>query len=68
MKSKYDRIFFAFLNVYYPKTQLIKALNSLGSSRTYGWQLENPTASGSRELFLLANDFKTCYTVNFPKN
>ena len=21
----------------------------------------------NRELFLLANDFKTCYTVNFPK-
>ena len=68
MKSKYDRIFFAFLNVYYAKTQLIKALNSLDSSRTYGSQLENSTASGSRELFLLVNDFKTCYTVNFPKN
>ena len=30
------RNFFAFLNAYYPKTHLIKAQNSLDSSRPYG--------------------------------
>ena len=40
---------------------------SLDSSITYGWLLENLKARGFRELFLPANDFKTCYTVNFPK-
>ena len=44
-----------------------KAVNSLDSSRTYGWVLENPAARGSRELFLPANDFKTCYAAGFPK-
>ena len=34
--------FFAFLNAYYPKTQLIKALKSLDSSRSHGRLLENP--------------------------
>ena len=32
---------FAFLNSYYPKIQLIKALNSFDSSRPYGRLLEN---------------------------
>ena len=30
--------------------------------------LENLKIGGSRELFLLENDFKFCYTVSFPKN
>ena len=55
------------MNVYQPKTQLIKALNSLDCSITYGWLLENQTAMGCRELFFLENGFKTCYTVNIPK-
>ena len=41
--------------------------SSLDFSITYGGLLENPNARGSRELFLMANDFKTCYAVNFPK-
>ena len=32
-----------------------------------GALLENPTARGLREFLLQANDFNTCYTVNFPK-
>ena len=53
--------FSTFLNVYKPKTQLIKALNILNSSRPYG------TTGTSTELFLAKNDFKTSSTVNFPK-
>ena len=49
------------------KTQLIKALHSLDSSRPYERLLENPKTEGSRELFLPENDFKTCYTLNFIK-
>ena len=40
-KKIFSAEFFAFLNVYYPKTHLIKALNSLDSSRPYGRLLEN---------------------------
>ena len=29
--------------------------------------LENPKAVVSRDVFLPENDFKTCWTVNFPK-
>ena len=57
-----------FWNVYYPKTHLIKALNSLDSSRPNGRLSQNPETRGSRELFLPENDFKTCSAVNFPKN
>ena len=49
------------------KTQLIKALHSLDSSRPYERLLENPKTEGSRELFLLENNSKTCYTGNFLK-
>ena len=59
--------FFAFLNVYYPKTHLIKALSSLDSSRTNGRISKNPKTVEFRELFLPENSFKTCSTVNFPK-
>ena len=65
--KKFRQKFFAFLNAYYPKAQLIKALNSLDSSRTYGRLLENPKTGGSRELFLPENDFKTCSAVKFSK-
>ena len=41
--------------------QLIKALNSLSFSRSYG------RTGASTELFLTENDFKTSFTVNFPK-
>ena len=40
--------------------------NSLDSSRTYGRLLEN-LKLGSRESFLLENEFRACYTVTFPK-
>ena len=48
--------FIVFLNAHYSKTHLIKALNSLDSSRTYGRLLENEK-TGSREIFLPENDF-----------
>ena len=57
----------AFLNFYYPKTHLIKALYSLDSSRSYGRLLENPKPGASRELFLPESDFKTSFVVNFSK-
>ena len=48
----------AFLNAYYPKTQLIKAFNFLDSSRRYRRLLEKLNRRGSREFFLPENDFK----------
>ena len=50
-----------------PKTNLIKALYSLDSSKPNGRLLQNPKTRGIRELFLPENDFKTCSAVNFPK-
>ena len=47
----------AFLNVYYLKTHLIKALNSLDSSRPNGRLSQNPKTGSFRELFLPENDF-----------
>ena len=64
--AKNCRNFFAVLNAYKPKTQLIKAHNFIESSRSYG--SPNPKNKGFRELFLSENDFKTSSTVNFPKN
>ena len=66
-KKKIRQKFLAFLNVYYPKTHLIKALYSLDSSRSYGRLLENPKTGASRDLFLPESDFKTSSTVNFSK-
>ena len=60
--------FFAFLNAYYPKTQLIKALNSRDSQRPYERLLKISKTRDLRELFLSENDFKTCSAVNFSKN
>ena len=51
-KQTVDRNFFAFLNVYYPKTHLIKALNSLDLSRPNGRLLEDLKTGASRNLFL----------------
>ena len=55
------------MNAYYPKTHLVKALNSLDSSRPYGRLLENPKTGGSRELFLIEGDFQTSSTKIFPE-
>ena len=52
---------------YKRKTQLLKALNSIDSSRSHGRLSQNSKSGGFRELFLPENDFKTCSTVNFPK-
>ena len=57
-----------FLNAHYSKTHLLKALNSLDSSRTYGRLSENLKTGGSRELFLPENDFRTSSTKNSLKN
>ena len=53
------------LHTYEPKTELMKVLNSLDSSRSYERLLENPKTRASTELFLPCNDFKTSSTVNF---
>ena len=67
MKKNYWLKFFAFLNIYQPKTQLIKIHDSIDSSRQYGRLSENPKTGGSRELFLSENDFQTSAAVNFLK-
>ena len=64
-KKIFRQKFLAFLNFYYPKTHLVKALCSLDSSRSYGRLLENPKTGGSRDLFLPESDFKPSSTVNF---
>ena len=66
-KKKNCKYFFAFLKACQLKTQLIKALRSLDSSRSYGILLENPKTWASRDLFLPESDFKTSPAVNFPK-
>ena len=66
-KKKFGRNFFAFLNPYCTKTHLIKALNSLDSSRRNGKSSQNLKTGGFRKLFLPKNDFETCSAVNFPK-
>ena len=67
-KRKCWKIFFAFLIAKTQlETQLIKALSSLDSSRSYRRLLENPKAEACRELFLAESNFKTSSTVNFPK-
>ena len=58
---------FTFLNVYEPQTQIIKALNCLDSSRSYGKLLENPKPGAFEELFLSENDFKSSSRVFFFK-
>ena len=59
--------FFAFLDAYKLKSELIKALNYFDFSRSYGRLSKNSKIGDFWELFLLENDFKTCSTVNFPK-
>ena len=66
-KKNFSQKFLVFLNVYYPKTCLIKALYSHDSSRSYGKILENLKTGASRDLFLPESDFKTSSAVNFPK-
>ena len=66
-KKVIGRDFFAILNVYYSKTHLIKAFNSLDSARTNGQLSQNSKTRGFRELFLPENDFKTCSTENLLK-
>ena len=61
------RNFFAFLNAYKPKSQLIKALNSFDFSRSCGRLSQNPKTEDFRKLFLPENDFKAYSTVNFQK-
>ena len=60
MKTNFPQKCLAFLNVYYQKTHLIKALNFLDSSRANVRLSQNPETGGFRELFLPENDFKTC--------
>ena len=47
--------------------KLIKIYNFLDSFLPYERLLENPKIEGSRELFVVENDFKTCSTVNSTK-
>ena len=61
-QEKKARSFLAFLNPYWPKTQLIKILNFLGSSKFYGRLLINLKTGDFRKIFLPENDFKICST------
>ena len=61
IKKNFPHKFLAFLNVYYPKTNLMKVLSSLVSSRSNGRLPQNPKTGGSREFFPPENDFKTCF-------
>ena len=61
------RTFLAFLDAYYFLTDLIKALNSLDSSRPYRRLLENLKTGGFRKSFLPENDFGTCSAVSFSE-
>ena len=67
MQKNCQQKFFEFLNVYYAKTHLIKALNSLDSSRPFKQLLQIQKTGGSRELILPENDFPTSSRVNFSK-
>ena len=67
-QKKFSAEIFGILNVYYPKSHLIKALYSLDSPRSNGRLSQNLKTGGFRELFLLENNFKTCLAVNFQKN
>ena len=49
-KKKFPNKFLAFLNVYYPKTHLIKVLNSLDSSWPKTRLSQNPKTGGIRVL------------------
>ena len=55
-KEMSDKIL-VFLNVYYPKTHLIKALYSLDSSRSYGGKSKNPKAGASTMLVIIFWNF-----------
>ena len=65
-KSSWQK-FFSILNAYKPKTQLIKALHYIDSTKSFGRLSQNLKTGDFRELFLSENDFKTCLTVNFRK-
>ena len=66
-KKKFWQKFVVFLIICYPKTHLVKALNSIDSSRPNRRLLQNPKTGGFRELFLPKSDCKTCFAVNFSK-
>ena len=52
MKKKFLAEVFAFLNIHYPQTHLIKALNSPDSSRPNGRLSQNQKTGGFKELVL----------------
>ena len=66
-KKKIWAEIFGIFECLFPKTHLLKVLNSLDSSRPNGGLSQNPKTGGFRELFLPKSDSKTCSAVNFPK-
>ena len=60
--------FLTFLNVYYPKNPSNQSSKLSWFSRPNGRLSQNPKTGGFRVSFVPENDFKTCPTVNFPKN
>ena len=66
-RKKIRHKLFAFLNAYCSKTHLIKALNSLDSSRQNRRLSQIPKKDGFRKLRPPKNSFKTCSAVHFPK-
>ena len=67
-KKNFRQKFFPFLNVYYPKNHLTKALNSLDFSRLKGRLSQNPKIGGFRELFLPKIIYKLAPQKFFQKN
>ena len=74
-KKNFPHKFLAFLNVYYPKTNLIKTLNYLDSSRSNGRLSQNSKTGGFREFFYLKmiskltlQNFKDYHILYIVKN
>ena len=56
--------FLAFLNAYKPKTQLIKALTSIDSFRSYGRLPQNPKKGGLGNYFFMKISALLPYELN----
>ena len=66
-KKNLTKIFGVFECLLTYNSTLLKIINYLDSSRTYGKLLENPNTRNSRELCLPQNDFKTFSVEKFEK-
>ena len=67
-KKNLTKIFGVFECLLTYNSTLLKIINYLDSSRTYGKLLENPNTRNSREFCLPENDFKAFSTANSTKS